>query len=148
MQLWRIDRTVLAFLVAPLWVPIATAMYVYAVGMFPNPEQRPWIYITTLIGALFGYGGVWAIGLPAFRILRAKGLSSGWIAIVMGFVVAVLTWHIFELLFALSLGNSLNFVWHNWTTSAVQWALILGIGALGVVVGGTLWLIARPDRFA
>src|SRR6476620_2710474 len=143
---FRSDRTVLAFLVAPLWVPIATA--IYAVRIVPYAEQRHGIYMTTLIGALFGYGAVWAIGFPAFRILRARGFSSYWAAIIIGFVVALLTWHIFKVLFALSLGNSLSFVWQDWAAKDVQWALILTIGALGSVVGGTLWLIARPDRFA
>ncbi len=139
------NRTALAFLIAPLWVPAATAPY--AVYMFPYPEQRHWIFITTIIGAIFAYGGVLTLGAPAFLILRARRRTAFWIAPVVGFGVGVLTGFIFFVLFGLSLGNSLTFVWHDLAAKSASWSSpFFPIGALGAVVGATLWLIARPDR--
>ena len=138
-------RTAFAFLVAPLWVPAVTALF--AAPAFPHPEQRHWIYITTIVGAIFSYGGVLAFGIPAFLILRARKLTAFWIAPLIGFGVGAGTGLIFYILFALSLGNSLTFIWHELGSNpAVFTKFLLPTGALGALVGTTLWLIARPDR--
>jgi hypothetical protein len=79
------SRTFVAFLVAPLWVPAATAPY--AVHMFPYPEQRHWIYITIIIGAIVAYGGMLMLGVPAFLILRARNHTAFWVAAVLGFAI-------------------------------------------------------------
>jgi hypothetical protein len=126
-----------------LWVPAAIAHF--AVHKFSHPEQRHWIYITTVIGAIFAYGGVLMLGVPAFLIFRARNRTAFWIAATLGFGMGGLTWIIFTVLFALSLGNSLAFVWHEAANFASWWP-VLPTGALGSVVGATLWLIARPDR--
>ncbi len=138
------SRTALAFLIAPLWVPAAAAPF--ASHMFPYPEQRHWIYITVIIAAIFAYGGVAAVGMPTFRLLRARKHTDFWIAPVLGVAIGIATWLVFIVLFGLSLGNSWSFVAHDWvSTSAHLWAVI-PTGALGAAVGATLWLIARPDR--
>jgi len=139
-----VSRTALAFLIAPLWVPAATVPF--AARAFPYPEQQHWIVITVIIAAIFAYGGVAALGIPAFRLLRASKHTSFWIAPILGFAVGVATWLVFIVLFGLSLGNSWSFVSHNIASnSADLWAFLL-TGALGAAVGATLWLIARPDR--
>lgn len=138
------SRTALAFLIAPLWVPAAAVPF--AGHMFPYSEQRHWIYITVIIAAIFGFGGVAALGMPAFRLLRARKHTAFWIAPVLGFAVGVVTWLVFIVLFGLSLGNSGSFISRDLVSnSAHLWAVLL-TGALGTAVGTTLWLIARPDR--
>jgi hypothetical protein len=109
------NRTTLAFLLAPMWVPAATA--VYSIDAFPHPEQRPWIYITICIAAIFTYGGVLTLGIPAFYVLRAREHTTFWIAPVVGFCVGVVTGLVFSVLFALSLGSSFTFIWGELTTN-------------------------------
>lgn len=138
------SRTALAFLIAPLWVPAAAVPF--AGHMFPYPEQRHWIYITVIIAAIFAYGGVAALGLPAFRLLRTRKHTAFWIAPVLGFAVGVTTWVVFIVLFGLSLGNSWSFVSHDLVSNSAHLWAFLPTGALGAAVGATLWLIARPDR--
>ena len=138
------SRTVLAFLIAPLWVPAAAVPF--AVRAFPYPEQRHWIYITVFIAAIFAYGGVAALGMPAFRLLRARKHTAFWIAPILGFAVGVVAWLVFIVLFGLSLGNSWAFVSHDLASNSAHLSAFLPTGALGAAVGATLWLIARPDR--
>jgi hypothetical protein len=115
----------------------------------PYPEQHHWIYITIVIAAIFAYGGVLTLGMPAFFVLRALNHTSLWIALVLGFGIGVVTGCVFLFLFGLSLGNRLSFVWQDFAANVVNWPWpFLLVGALGAVVGATLWLIARPDRAA
>jgi hypothetical protein len=135
------SRIFIGFLVAPLWVTAATASF--AALTFPSPAQTAWVPIATITGTVFAYGGTLAFGLPAFLILRARNYTSFWIAAALGFGISNLTWMIFGVLFALSLGNSLAFIWQQATNLALPF---LPIGALGSLIGATFWLIARPDR--
>jgi hypothetical protein len=117
---WMVmSRTALAFLIAPLWVPAITAPY--AVHMFPYPEQGHWIYITTIVGAVFAYGGALTLGLPAFLILRARKFTAFWIAPVVGFAIGVVTCIVCLVLFGLSLGGGLTFVSHDLATNFTKW---------------------------
>jgi hypothetical protein len=135
------SRTFTAFLVAPLWVP--AAMVPLAAQMFPHPGQRHWIYITVIIAAIFAYGGTMVLGVPAFLMLRARRYTSFRTAAALGFAIGGLTGAAFLVLFALSLGNSVAFIRHQAVN--MTWWLLPGCGVLGLIVGGTLWLIARPD---
>jgi hypothetical protein len=140
-----VSRTVLAFLIAPLWVPAAVAPY--ASHVFPYPEQRHWIFITTIIGSIFAYGGVAALGMPTFFVLRARKCTAFWIAPALGLVVGISTWLVFIILFGLSLGNSWAFVSHDLANNSAHWWGFSATGALGAAVGATFWLVARPDRW-
>jgi hypothetical protein len=124
-------------------VPAATAAY--AVHAFPHPEQLHWVFITTILGAIFAYIGAVALGAPAFLILRARNHTALWIAIILGFGIGGAMWFIFAVLFGFSLGNSFDFVWREAVKLSNWWAMLIP-GTLGPIVGTTLWLIARPDR--
>jgi len=139
-----VSRTKLAFLIAPLWVPAAAVPF--AARAFPYPEQRHWIYITVIIAAIFAYGGVAALGMPAFRLLRASKHTAFWIGPILCFAVGIITWLVFIVLFGLSLGNSWSFVSYDLVSNSAHLWAVLPTGALGAAVGATLWLIARPDR--
>jgi hypothetical protein len=111
----------------------------------PDPEQHHLIYLTTIIAAIFAYGGMLTLGVPAFLILRAGNHTAFWIAAVLGFAIGGLTWVVFFVLFGISLGNSPTFVGRE-AGNVATWSAVLPTGALGSIVGATLWLIARPDR--
>jgi hypothetical protein len=61
----------------------------FAARAFPYPERRHWIYKTVIIAAIFAYGGVAALGMPAFRLLRASKHAAFWIAPILDFAVGV-----------------------------------------------------------
>jgi hypothetical protein len=136
------NRTVAAFLIAPLWAVAATV--IFAFHAFPHSEQQPWIYITVTIGAAFAYGGTAVLGIPAFLFLRRRQQNSFWIAVLAGFVAGAITWNVFFVLFGLSLENRLAFIWQQMgRTTSLEATLFVGV--LGSAIGATLWLIARPD---
>jgi hypothetical protein len=137
-------RTTMAFALAPLWGTAATA--VFACYAFPYPEQRHWIVITAIIGTIFGYAGTLILGIPAYRFLLFRHQTSPWIAVALGFAIGCVTWAVFLFFFAFSLGDSSAFAWHELATNSGQWLSFLPIGALGSIIGLTIWLIARPDR--
>jgi hypothetical protein len=137
-------RTIVAFALAPLWATAATI--VWACYAFPYPEQRHWIAIATFVGTIFAYAGTFAIGIPAYRILSARNQVSAWTAVVLGFGIGSITWIVFEVLFVFSLGAGAAFSWWQLTLDLTEWHFLLPVGALGSLVGLTLWLIARPDR--
>ncbi len=138
-------RNVLAFLIAPLWVPVIDAPY--AASMVPDGGHDHWIIITVIIGAIFAYGGVLALGLPASLFLRACHYTRFWIAPVLGFCLAAVTCLVFVYISSLWLGAVLMADSHEIAASPPIWSSALWLtGTLGALVGATLWLIARPDR--
>jgi hypothetical protein len=140
------ERPILAFAIAPLWVPAAVAPYA-TLYLFPYAAQAHWVVIATVVSAFFAYLGTLAIGLPVFLLLRAKQITSIWAGIVLGFVVGGVTWLVFELCFGLSLGNSVanmaGRLQANWLPELSAFGVT---GTLGMLVGVTIWLIARPRR--
>ena len=136
-------RTANAFFIAPLWVPIGVAIYAGLYLMQPSDM----VTFYTVIAAVFGYAATFVLGCPAFLLLRSLGLTALWISVVFGFAIGVLAWISFVFLFAVSLGYSIP-------SAALQarkvfdsdHIILLGSGFLGIFVGLTLWLIARPDR--
>jgi hypothetical protein len=134
-----VNRTVLAFLVAPLWVTFAAA--IIAVIAFPYAGQGQWILISIIIGTVVGYGPTWLLGGPVFLLLRRRNHTSLWLALVLGFVTGGAAWLGFGVLFALWLRSSPLF-----TADLINFFWVLGTGTLGSIVGASLWLIARPDR--
>jgi hypothetical protein len=142
-----VSRSVAAFLIAPLWVPLIVVPYTLFV-IFPYPAQHLWVAVAGLLSTVFTYLGVGLIGLPVFRFLRSRNWTVIWIASVAGFVIGSAMWLVFTVIFILSLGESFSGVasatqdWRN------QAAFLWLPGALGTLVGLTLWAIARPDRGA
>ena len=125
-------RTALAFIVAPLLVPVV------AVIQTPNA-------IAFTIALIVGYGGMLALGPPILVALRALGWTSGWLAAPIGVLCGMTLWIVTGFFFALSLGAS----WSQACASAVelQWLdRIWTAAGIGAAVAITFWLIARPDR--
>jgi hypothetical protein len=92
-----------------------------------------------ITGTVLGYVPTWLLGLPAFRILRALNYRSLRLALALGFVMGALTWVGFvTFLYAYFLGSVPSFS-SNWT-DLICW--LFATGALGSLVGATIWLIA------
>lgn len=120
-----IERTVTAFLAAPLIS--SAAAFVVSFAMYRDIQTA---FIFAAITASFGYFGAVVLGIPVYRLLRWRNLTSSWVSIVSGALIAMATgvfiW-----------GDQVN---HDFTA-------LLGItGALGMIGGLSFWEIARPDR--
>jgi hypothetical protein len=143
------SRSVVAFLVAPLWVPLLVTPFCYPF-VFPHAAQLHWVVIGAILSTIFSYGGTILLGVPIFSILRALNLTASWIAIAVGFVIGAVTFEVFSVLFGLSLnGGNLELVMKTYYETfhdPIQLMFLVLPGSLGGIVGITLWLIARPDR--
>lgn len=120
-------RTLAAFLVAPLVVPLACVLiasieaWSRRVPAEPAPE---WLSLVATFSGLYAYAGVVVFGAPIYLILRVYKRTELWIAVVVGFVVGAGV--VFPMLGTMP-------------------ALTFG-GPLGAIVGVVFWLIDRPDR--
>lgn len=144
--LYAMNRTALAFAIAPLWVPVLLGGGVWLVK--DNVQTVP---LVTMVSVLFSYGGTYLIGAPTFLFLRSRGYTAHWLAVVIGFAVGALTYFLFLFLFSLALGNSVEFTLSTFQTMFAEWSpnnlITVGVpGLLGALVGITLWVIARPDQ--
>ncbi len=132
-------RTLLAFVVAPLVVPLISTVY-FRVRL--ANMAFPYTFITS---TLVAYLGSLAFGLPIYRFLRARKLTAFWIAPVAGFIAGAMMWYVFLALFGLLFGYSISYVLSGLGSRELPDALRLG-GISGASVGTIFWLLARPDR--
>ncbi len=142
------NRTAIAFIIGPLWAPLVVTPIAHF-EIFPYPAQLHWVVIAGLISTIFAYLGVFLLGLPLFRWLRSRNLTALWMAAALGFVVGVLTWIAAVASFVLLLGGDLHGVElaaRDWRMAFARLAGLVAPGLIGIVVGMTIWLIARPDH--
>ena len=90
------SRTAIALVVSPLWTPLAVGLF-FGVGVIADATQIHSADIriiasAVVIGALLTYFGMFALGYPAFRYLRARGMASVWRAMGLGFVAGAVMW--------------------------------------------------------
>jgi hypothetical protein len=138
-----VNRSVRAFIVAPLWVPAVVAAL--GASMFPYPGEIHWVVISTAVAAAFGYLGAAVLGVPAFRLLRSHALTGPLAALGMGVVIGEITWALFGLCFGLVLGEGpAGFV--DFIRDAIGGDVfgLLIPAVLGALVGGTYWAMDRP----
>ncbi len=136
-SLWDNVRSWVAFVIAPLAVPVIaslTARYFDA--------TQDWLNVIVSISLMAGYLGTFLIGLPLYLLLRAFNLTAFWLAPAIGFVVGFAMTY----LVALSLGVEPEMVRSGFWSRTLFGAAIQFGGPAGAVVGALLWLIARPDR--
>lgn len=133
---WRDERTPIAFLVAPLAVPLLIGIQT-AYHTLANDAALHTELFLILLGtvALVAYGGVIIFGIPAYLLLRARKLTAFWLAPAIGFIVGAMV-HAASFAFIVPSMPPANML-----LGAVKFG-----GPLGAVVGAILWLIARPDR--
>jgi len=135
---------VIAFLNAPLWVPAIAAGW--TTWILAPDAPRGLIPITAAIAGVLGYGGTLVIGAPLCIVMRARRRTSFWMALVAGFGAGAATWLIFVGALALWFGGSSMLVVHNTLIERPPAGAAVPCGVVGIIVGATLWLIARPDR--
>ena len=138
-------RTLIAFLVAPLWVVAPVGLLAITMTT-PHPWQNPSMYAIVATGTLFGYGGTVILGLPALYILRARGYTAFWVALLTGFTAGALTWLVFLAVISLLLHASVDRQCLSMFATSPRSLAFWVAGVLGVAVGATIWWIIRPDR--
>jgi hypothetical protein len=123
-------RRTVAFIVAPLAVPLSTFFYLLTTNLAPF-----WVRASTIISAIIAYGGVLVFGIPVYRFLRARSWTFVWITPVVGFAAGVLMWLVFAALFSLLLGKGLPGVQFALTDRRMLTGAIWPGGVLGAAVG-------------
>ena len=132
-------RVVVAFLVAPLVVPIFAGIYFR--GLLAHPDL---VVMVLCLSTITAYAGTQLLGVPTYFLLRSRNWTAFWLAPLLGFIAGGLTWWLFS--GVILMGESLRFepVWNLGELMDAFWPF----GPVGAVVGGVLWFIARPDRAA
>jgi hypothetical protein len=139
-----VKRIVLAFILAPLWVPLAAIPW--SIVIFREYE---WTHILLNAGlaTAVAYAGTALLALPAFLLLRRFGLTGPGTAMASGFVIAVLLrFALYAAYQWILLDCSLKSVWLGLgRLMDVQQSIAGAIlyGPVGVVAGLTFWMIAR-----
>lgn len=95
---------------------------------------------------MMAYGGMLILGIPVYLFLRSHHRTAFWIAPIVGLVIGAITWLVFSVLFALSLGEGISGMRLALTDPNISKGIAWPGGVLGAVVGALFWLIARPDR--
>lgn len=144
--LGAMNRTALAFGIAPLWVPLLVGGGKWFLDS--SPQSVPFAVIVSTFSA---YGGTYLLGAPAFAFLRSRGYTARWLSIVLGFAVGTLVFLVFLFLFSLALVNSVEFALAYIQVRFTVWNLsnliaVVAPGLLGALVGITIWMVARPDK--
>jgi len=143
-----VSRSTLAFLVAPFWVSLLITPYAYL--MFPYPDQNHWVVVGVVLGVLFGYGGKFLFGILMLWFLQALRVTTVWVAATAGFLIGAITSLGFVIAFILfftkgdfrALAMEINLG----LSDPRDLVFLLWSGSLGIIVGITFWIIARPDR--
>jgi len=98
----RFNRTVAAFVIAPLWVPAIVLPFAYFF-MFPHQASYYWLIVSGILCFSVTYLSAGLIGRPVFRYLLLRNWTAVWVAGLAGFVIAAATWLVFTVLLTLVL---------------------------------------------
>jgi hypothetical protein len=135
-------RPIIGFVVAALAVPIF-----YAVVAYRATTSNDTGYAILVAGStVFSCVVTLFLGAPAYLFLQAKKWTAFWIAPLVGFIVAIVPWFVFNLLLGLVLVPDPSYVLSHLTDIDSLEGILWPIGPLGAVAGVLLWLIASPDR--
>jgi len=135
------NRSIIAFLVAPLTVPVLLLPYIRALS------NTFGISVFALeIATVMAYAGAILFGVPAYSFLRARDWTAPWIALIFGFAIGAAMWVVFMVIFALSLGEGASGVLLALTNLGTLKGAVWPGGITGAVTGIIFWMIARPDR--
>ena len=129
---WDDAKTPVAFLVAPLAVPL---VMVWILSAPFNGLDRG---TTLVVSGIAAYLGV-LLALPIYLYLQGRQEMTFLLAPIIGFTMGVITTYVVYFLCGYTLIGSL-------ADSIVRRDAFGFGGPSGAVVGAILWLIARPDR--
>jgi hypothetical protein len=135
------NRSIIAFLVAPLAAPVLLIPYVRSMT-----TTSTWFVFALIISAIMAYAGVFIFGVPAYFFLRTRSWTALWIAPLVGFLIGALMWLVFGAIFALVLDEGISGVRLVLTDPATLRGVIWPGGIIGAAIGIILRLIARPDQ--
>lgn len=147
-------RALLAFLVAPSWVPVLMALAASVISALSGHPD--WRFVLWLVGisTVLSYGGTFLLGLPAFLVLLARHRTAFWHAPLVGLAAAWITLFVFLTIFfpiivggweAFSLRDAIHILLSSGDPIEML-ILLMCSGIPGVLVGSTFWFIVRPDR--
>jgi hypothetical protein len=141
------NRTVVAFIVAPLWVSFAAGLIAY-ISPYPGTTFQD-IITGMCLGGLAAYLGEFALGLPAFLFLQSLGMTRLWIMALSGCIIGAVCGVVYTtgVMFYFSLGDIDALIGvlqklFNGNGNLIQ--MSLGPSLLGAVGAATFWLVARP----
>jgi uncharacterized integral membrane protein len=135
-------RRVIAFIVAPMAVPIVGFPYILSMM-----QGGTWIAIGTVIAIILAYVGTLGIGVPLLTLLWNRRWTALWITVVVATIGGVIMWEIFLLvLFPLLLGQEVVSLGSALAKPDMLNGILWPAGVLGIATGIVLWLIARPDK--
>lgn len=135
------NRTLLAFLVAPLWTPLAVGL---ALALLWRPGMPPASHLLFATGAslIAGYVFTFVLGWPLFWLSRDRP----WLFVTLGMLISVFAWSLFDIGFSLTidetgLGLAVRSLLLEYRTHPDYLILPLVLGAL---VSFTIRAIAGP----
>jgi hypothetical protein len=135
------NRTLIAFLVAPLVVPALLVLYPRELSStnFKDP-------LFVVPGAIIAYMAVWMLGGPVYLFLRARHWTGFWVSPIVGFAFGAVMWLVVGMAFSLMLGHSLAGSFSLVADPGFSGGMLWPAGIAGAATGAVLWRIARPDR--
>lgn len=135
------NRRLIAFIIAPLSVPVMLGHYLYSLTVTPT-----WFAMALMLSIVVSYSGVLIFGIPIYLLARTWNWTAFWIAPLVGFIVGGIIWFTFGMLLALLLDQGFAGVRAVLTNSSGLGDVLWPFGPVGAVVGMIFWIIARPDK--
>jgi len=141
-------RTTIASLLAPLWGPAVAAtfaVFFWYPSEIATIDRGSWIALATAFGVLYGYAAFLVVGLPAHFVLQRHGHRSVWAYLATFFACELVIWALVYTASYASVGlaGALSILAD---TVAHRPYRPVFFGIIGAAIGGTFWMIARPDR--
>lgn len=143
------NRTLRAFLIAPLWAPALTGLQMLLFGLPRSMgplDPTEWLLLSLVLSLLLGCAGVWTLGVLIHRLLATRRITALWRHIAIWFA-AGLAVRMLLLVATWAPTGGLAF-----GLSELQGAMqtrplfLLSGGLAGALMGGTIWLIAGIGR--
>lgn len=143
-------RTLLAFLIAPLWTPVIAG--IDAALSDTRPQQvvklahTEWVAIVVVGHLVIGCLAAWTVGVGLHLLLRKWRVTALWQHVAAWFAAGLMLRAL--LIFAAwfttgGVGMGLREVAEKAVTHPL---FLLAGGVVGALMGATIWLIRRPDR--
>ena len=131
------NRTLIAFVVAPLCVPIILLLASGERVLIELPVA-PFVAIAASYFAMFAFGA------PAFGLLKARGQTGVWASVISGLSIGLIVWNVFWILIGLLLGETVSVAISILVRMPFRELVVAGLA--GACAGLVFWVIARPDR--